>query len=45
MTVLDRLARKGLIRREFGRDFLYAPLVSRDFIRRQALQEFLDAFF
>ena len=46
MTVLDRLARRGLITRaKTGRAFIYAPAVSRDKLRRLALQEFLDSYF
>ena len=46
MTVLDRLARRGLItRRKAGRAFVYAPAVSRDAMRRLALKEFLDSYF
>ncbi|MFN7998081.1 MAG: BlaI/MecI/CopY family transcriptional regulator [Bryobacteraceae bacterium] len=46
MTVLDRLTRRGLItRRKTGRAFFYAPVVSRDTMRRLALKEFLDSFF
>ena len=46
MTVLDRLARRGLITRtKAGRAFIYAPAVSRDTLRRLALQEFLDSYF
>jgi predicted transcriptional regulator len=46
MTVLDRLARRGIVtRRKAGRAFLYAPAVSRDAMRRLALQEFLDSYF
>lgn len=46
MTVLDRLVRRGLIsRRKFGRAFVYAPVVSRDALRRLALKEFLDSYF
>jgi predicted transcriptional regulator len=46
MTVLDRLARRGLITRtKAGRAFVYAPAVSRDRLRRLALQEFLDSYF
>jgi predicted transcriptional regulator len=46
MTVLDRLARRGLIERtKVGRAFVYAPAVSRDTLRRLALREFLDAYF
>src|ERR1035441_273378 len=46
MTVLDRLARRGIVtRRKAGRAFVYAPSVSRDAMRRLALQEFLDSYF
>ncbi len=46
MTVLDRLARRGLIsRRKSGRAFVYAPLESRDSIQRRALREFLAGYF
>jgi predicted transcriptional regulator len=46
MTVLDRLARRAIVtRRKAGRAFVYAPAVSRDAIRRLALQEFLDSYF
>ncbi len=46
MTVLDRLARRGLItRRKAGRAFVYAPAISRDAMRRLALKEFLDSYF
>jgi predicted transcriptional regulator len=46
MTVLDRLARRAIVtRRKAGRAFVYAPAVSRDAIRRLALQEFLDSHF
>jgi predicted transcriptional regulator len=46
MTVLERLVRKGkLARRKAGRAFLYAPLESRDALRRTALRELLEGFF
>jgi predicted transcriptional regulator len=46
MTLLDRLARKGLLSRcKSGRAFLYSPQVSRDSLRRIALREFLDMYF
>jgi predicted transcriptional regulator len=46
MTVLDRLTRRGTVtRRKAGRAFIYAPSVSRDAMRRLALQEFLDSYF
>ena len=46
MTVLERLSRRGVVtRRKAGRAFVYAPAVSRDAMRRLALQEFLDLYF
>src|SRR5579871_4321549 len=46
MTVLDRLARRGVVtRRKAGRAFVYAPAVSRDAMRRLALKEFLESYF
>jgi predicted transcriptional regulator len=46
MTLLERLARKGVVtRRKVGRAFVYAPAVSRDAIRRAALKELLDCYF
>ena len=46
MTVLERLARRGLVvRRKAGRAFVYAPAVSRDAMRRLALKEFLNSYF
>ena len=46
MTVLVRLARRGVVTRsKAGRAFLYTPAVSRDAMRRLALQEFLDSYF
>ena len=46
MTVLDRLAHRGMITRsKAGRAFIYAPAVSRDSLRRLALQDFLDSYF
>ena len=46
MTLLDRLARKGVLtRRKVGRAFLYAPQVSRDVVQRPALKEFVEGYF
>jgi BlaI family transcriptional regulator, penicillinase repressor len=46
MTVLERLARRGIVnRRKQGRAFVYSAAVSRDSIRRLALKEFLDSYF
>ncbi len=46
MTLLDRLARKGLVsRRKVSRAFVYAPEVGRDSLRRIAVREFLESYF
>jgi len=46
MTVLDRLTRKGgVVRRKVGRSFLYSPALSRDNLRRLAVQGLVDSFF
>jgi predicted transcriptional regulator len=46
MTVLDRLVKRGGVeRRNVGRSFLYAPLVTRDTLRRLAVKELIDSFF
>ncbi len=46
MTVLDRLERRGGVRRrKIGRSFLYTPTLSRESLRRLALKEFVDSFF
>jgi len=46
MTVLDRLARKGRVaRRKVGRSFVYAPVLSREVLRRLAVQELLERYF
>jgi len=46
MTVLDRLERRGGVRRrKLGRSFLYTPMLSRESLRRLALKEFVDSFF
>jgi predicted transcriptional regulator len=46
MTLLERLARKGIVtRRKAGRAFVYFPVASRDAVRRTALKEFLDCYF
>ena len=46
MTVLDRLARKGaVVRRKVGRSFLYAPVLSREGLRRLAIRDLVDSFF
>lgn len=46
MTVLDRLVRRGNVaRRKVGRSFVYAPILTRDAVRRLALRELIDSFF
>lgn len=46
MTIMDRLARRGAVdRRKVGRSFVYAPVLSRETLRRLAVQELVDAFF
>jgi predicted transcriptional regulator len=46
MTIMDRLARKGVVeRRKSGRSFLYVPVVSRETLRRLAVRELVDSFF
>ena len=46
MTILDRLVRKGGVERhKVGRAFVYAPLLSRDVLRRLAVKELVDGFF
>ena len=46
MTVLDRLARKGgVARRKVGRSFVYSPMLSRDLLRRLAVEDLTERFF
>lgn len=46
MTLLDRLARKGgVARHKVGRSFVYVPVLSREVLRRLAVQELVDRFF
>jgi predicted transcriptional regulator len=46
MTVLDRLVRRGGVdRRKVGRSFVYSPLLTRDSLRRLAVQQLVDCFF
>ena len=46
MTVLERLVRKGrLRRRKAGRAYIYSPEASRDAMRRAAIRELVDGFF
>ena len=46
MTVLDRLARRGCVeRRKVGRGFIYSALLTRDSVRRVALEDLIRCFF
>ncbi len=46
MTMLDRLTRKQLLsRRKNGRSFVYTPLVSKDEVRRLAVNELVNSLF
>lgn len=46
MTVMDRLARKGIVERDKrGHAHLYRPAVAEDLIREHALNQFIQNFF
>jgi BlaI family penicillinase repressor len=46
MTIMDRLARKGVVeRRKTGRAYVYKPRLSAAEARAQALAQVLDGFF
>jgi predicted transcriptional regulator len=46
MTVLDRLARRGCVeRRKVGRGFQYSAVLSRDSVRRVAIEDLIDCYF
>jgi BlaI family transcriptional regulator, penicillinase repressor len=46
MTVLDRLERRGgVARRKVGRSFRYAPVLSREGLRRVAIRDLVNSFF
>jgi predicted transcriptional regulator len=46
MTVLDRLARRGCVeRRKVGRGFTYSAVLTRDSVRRLAIQDVIHCFF
>jgi len=46
MTIMDRLARKGVVeRRKVGRAYLYSPNLSAEDARTQALGQVLENFF
>jgi len=46
MTIMDRLARKGIVeRRKSGRAYIYKPNLTADDARRHALAQVVDSFF
>src|SRR6202453_4529005 len=46
MTIMDRLARKGIVeRRKVGRAYMYRPNLSADNARAQALDQVIENFF
>jgi predicted transcriptional regulator len=46
MTVLDRLARRGCVeRRKVGRGFVYSAVLTRDSVRRVALDDLIHCYF
>jgi BlaI family transcriptional regulator, penicillinase repressor len=46
MTILDRLAQKGIVlRRKSGRAWVYQPILTAEEARSQALAQLVDGFF
>jgi predicted transcriptional regulator len=46
LTILDRLAHRGAVaRRKSGRSFLYAPLLTREALRRLAVDDQVESLF
>lgn len=46
MTIMDRLSRRGCVRRDkSGRSFVYTPVVSQEAVRRLAVQNVIDCLF
>ena len=46
MTVLDRLARRRCVeRRKVGRGFHYSAVLSRDSVRRVAIEDLIECYF
>lgn len=46
MTVMDRLARRGCVRRvKTGRSFVYTPLLTLDAVRRLAVHDLVHTLF
>jgi predicted transcriptional regulator len=46
LTILDRLAQRGAVaRRKSGRSFLYSPLLTREALRRLAVDDLIESLF
>jgi predicted transcriptional regulator len=46
MTILDRLARRGCVaRHKHGRSYVYAPILTRDAVRRLAVRDLVERYF
>ena len=46
MTVMDRLARRGCVRRtKSGRSFVYAPVLTQEAVRKMAVQDLVQNLF
>lgn len=46
MTIMDRLSRRGCVRRDkAGRSFVYTPMVSQEAVRHLAVQDVIDCLF
>jgi len=46
MTIMDRLARKGVVeRRKIGRSYMYRPNLTADEARGRALSRLVECFF
>jgi predicted transcriptional regulator len=46
MTIMDRLARRGCVRRrKTGRSFVYSPVLTREEVRSRAIRDLIDCYF
>ena len=46
MTVMDRLARRGCVRRQkAGRSFVYTPVLTQEAVRRLAVDDLVECLF
>ena len=46
MTIMDRLSRRGCVRRrKTGRLFVYIPVLTREDVRRMAVRDLVDCYF